>query len=98
MKIFKGIVKSKKMEKTATVEVVRLVAHPIYIKRYKRTRVYHVHDEIGTKVGQKVKFVTCRPYSKSKRWKIVEVEGGSDEKKSSKSRAVKKKGTRRKQK
>lgn len=72
MKIFTGIVISKKMEKTATVVVTRIVAHPVYGKRLKRTKKYHVHDELGTKVGQKVKFVACKPVSKTKRWKVIE--------------------------
>ncbi|KKQ51951.1 30S ribosomal protein S17 [Candidatus Woesebacteria bacterium RIFCSPHIGHO2_01_FULL_39_17] len=73
MKIFTGKVISKKMEKTATVVVERIVVHPIYRKRFKRLKKYHVHDEIGVTLGQTVKFVASRPYSKLKRWKVVEV-------------------------
>jgi len=81
MKIFTGIVVSKKMEKTATVLVTRIVAHPVYGKRLKRTKKYHVHDELGTKMGQKVKFVACKPISKTKRWKVVEIIVGKGAKK-----------------
>lgn len=73
MKIFQGKVISTKMEKTATVAVERVVVHPLYKKRYKRTKKYHVHDEMGTKEGQVVKFVACKPYSKLKKWKVVEI-------------------------
>ena len=73
MKIFIGEVISKKMDKTATVVVERVVVHPLYLKRYKRTKKYHVQDELGTKVGDKVKFSDSKPYSKLKRWKIVEI-------------------------
>ncbi len=73
MKIFQGKVISKNMEKTATVVVERVVAHPLYKKRYKRTKKYHVHDEIGVEIGQTIKFVTSKPYSKTKKWKVVEV-------------------------
>ncbi len=73
MKIFQGKVISKKMEKTATVVVERVIAHPVYKKRYKRTKKYHVHDEVGTKVGQRVKFAASKPFSKSKRWRVVGV-------------------------
>jgi len=73
MKMFIGKVTAKKMQNTATVEVVRTVVHPIYKKRYRKVKKYHVHDEVDAKVGQKVKFVACRPYSKMKKWKIVEV-------------------------
>jgi len=72
MKILKGKVISKKMEKTATVLVERVVVHPVYGKRVRKTKKYHVHDEVGTKVGQSVSFVACKPYSKLKKWKIVE--------------------------
>ncbi|MCH7729925.1 30S ribosomal protein S17 [Patescibacteria group bacterium] len=73
MKVFIGKVVSKKMDKTATVMVERVVVHPIYLKRYKRTKKYQIHDELGTNVGDKVKFSASKPYSKLKRWKIVEI-------------------------
>lgn len=73
MKIFSGKVISTKMTKTATVAVERIVAHPVYKKRYKRVKKYHVHDDLGARVGQKVKFVASKPYSKLKRWKIIEI-------------------------
>ena len=73
MKIFTGKVISIKMQKTATVEVERIVAHPLYKKRYKTAKKYHVHDELGVNVGDTVKFITCRPISKIKRWKIIEI-------------------------
>jgi small subunit ribosomal protein S17 len=75
MKIFKGKVISTKMAKTATVAVERMVVHPIYKKRYRRVRKYHVHDETGTKVGDIVKFAAAKPESKLKKWKIIEVVG-----------------------
>jgi len=71
MKVFTGKVISTKMDKTATVLVERVVIHPVYKKRYKRARKYQVHDEVGVAVGQDVSFVACKPYSKTKRWKIV---------------------------
>jgi small subunit ribosomal protein S17 len=77
MKIFKGKVISTKMAKTATVAVERVVVHALYKKRFKRIKKYHVHDEIGVAVGQTVTFVACKPISKLKRWKIVEVVGQS---------------------
>ncbi len=73
MKFLSGKVISKKSEKTATIAVERIIIHPIYKKRIKRTKKYHVHDELGTEVGQSVKFVGSRPYSRTKRWKIVEI-------------------------
>lgn len=73
MKILIGKVVSKKMDKTATVAVERVVVHPLYKKRYKRIKKYHVHDELGAKVNDVVKFVASKPYSKSKKWKLVEI-------------------------
>lgn len=63
------------MAKTATVAVSRIVVHPIYGKRYKRTKKYHVHDELDVQVGDEVKFVVSKPYSKLKKWKTIEVIG-----------------------
>jgi small subunit ribosomal protein S17 len=73
MKIFKGTILKKNGEKTAVVAVTRVLVHPVYRKRVKRTRKYHVHDEFGkSEVGQKVRFVASKPYSKTKKWKIFE--------------------------
>jgi len=73
MIILRGKVISKKMENTATVVVERVVVHPMYKKRYRRTKKYHVHDTFSVEVGQEVKFVASKPFSRSKRWKIIEV-------------------------
>ena len=75
MKIFTGRVVKTKMAKTATVEVVRFMSHPIYSKRIKRTRLYHVHDELSARVGDTVRFAASKPYSKLKKWKVVEIVG-----------------------
>lgn len=73
MKIFIGHVVATKSAKTATVAVERVIIHPLYKKRFRRDTKYLVHDEIGVKVGETVRFVACRPYSKMKKWKITEV-------------------------
>ncbi len=73
MKKFTGQVISTKMDKTATVEVIRLVAHPIYKKRVKTKKKFHAHDELGVKVGDWVTLVETKPISKTKKWKIIEV-------------------------
>lgn len=72
MKILKGKVISKKMKKTATIAVTRVAVHKVYKKRYRVTKKYHVHDELNTSVGDMVKFVASRPYSKLKKWKVLE--------------------------
>jgi len=71
MKILSGKVILTKQPKTAVVEVVRIVAHPVYKKRVKRSKKYLVHDEVGVKVGDRVNFVASKPYSKLKKWRIV---------------------------
>lgn len=73
MKIFSGKVVSSKNPKTAIVEVERFYAHPLYEKRVRRTKRYTVHNEIGVKEGDIVRFVETRPLSKTKRWKIIEI-------------------------
>jgi len=73
MKILEGVVTSTKMAKTATVLVERFKSHPLYKKRIKVKKKYHAHDEIGVKVGDRVRIQECRPISKTKRFKIIEV-------------------------
>lgn len=80
MKIFTGEIISAKMQKTATVVVSRVIVHPIYKKRFKQTKKYQVHNELNAEVGQKVKFVASMPYSKTKKWKIIEVVNSIDKK------------------
>lgn len=72
MKIFTGKVIATKGVKTATVAVERVVVHPLYKKRFRRDKKFLVHDEKGVKVGDIVKFVDSKPYSKMKKWRIVE--------------------------
>ena len=81
MKIFTGEVVATKTAKTAKVAVTRLVAHPVYGKRYKVVKNYLVHDEKGVKVGDRVKFVACRPHSKNKKWEIIEEKKTNETKK-----------------
>lgn len=73
MKVFIGKVIGTKMAKTAVVSVERVVVHPLYKKRFKRDRKYQVHDELGTNINDVVRFTASKPYSKTKKWKILEV-------------------------
>lgn len=73
MKIFIGKVTGNKMLKTATVAVERVIVHPMYKKRFRRDTKFQVHDEIGVKIGDKVRFTASKPFSKTKKWKILEV-------------------------
>ncbi len=69
-----GIVVSDKMDKTVVVLVERLVAHPLYGRVMRRRRKYMAHDEKNDcRVGDIVRIVECRPLSKHKSWRVVEV-------------------------
>ncbi len=67
---------SSKMQKSVTVAVERLVKHPAYGKFIRRTTKIMAHDEEGTcREGDTVVIVECRPISKNKSWRVVEVIG-----------------------
>jgi small subunit ribosomal protein S17 len=69
-----GRVVSNKMDKTITVLVERRVAHPIYGKFVKQSTKVHAHDESNEcQEGDTVTVAECRPLSKSKTWKLVEI-------------------------
>ena len=69
-----GIVVSAASEKTITVTVERLVRHSAYKKTIRRSRKFLVHDEHGRAgVGDVVRIVECRPMSKRKHWRLLEV-------------------------
>jgi small subunit ribosomal protein S17 len=68
-----GVVSSDKMTKTVVVRVDRLVKHPIYRKYVRRRKKFMAHDELGAKIGDKVKIVATRPLSARKRWRVVEI-------------------------
>lgn len=69
-----GRVVSDSMDKTVTISVERLVQHPIYKKIIKKTSKIYAHDEDNQcKVGDKVKVMSTRPLSKTKRWRVVEI-------------------------
>ena len=69
-----GRVVSDKMEKSAVVLVERRVRHPLYGKYIRRSTKLHIHDENNEcRQGDTVTIQACRPMSKSKSWKLVEV-------------------------
>ncbi|MEI6242749.1 MAG: 30S ribosomal protein S17 [Chlamydiota bacterium] len=73
-KVLKGVVTSNKMEKTVTVQVTRSVRHPKYGKLVeKRKKFYAHHEGDSILLGQEVRIMECRPLSKLKRWRVVEV-------------------------
>lgn len=73
-KVQLGIVTSTKMRKTATVKVERKLPHPRYGKYYKLSKKFLVHDPSNTcQEGDQVRIVECRPISRRKRWRLLEV-------------------------
>ena len=71
---FVGQVVSAKENKTIHVLVKSIKMNAKYRKQYTTSRKYAIHDERGqAKAGDKVIFEECRPLSKTKRWRLVEV-------------------------
>ena len=68
-----GKVVSSKMNKTVIVEVERLIVHPVYKKRLKKTSRFAAHSEEMIENGQTVELVETKPYSKTKKFKVVKV-------------------------
>ena len=69
-----GTVVSDKMEKTIVVAIEDSVQHPLYKKIMLRTYKLKAHDENNScGVGDTVKVMECRPLSKDKRWRLVEI-------------------------
>lgn len=69
-----GRVISDKMDKTITVLVERQVKHPIYGKYVRRSTKLHAHDDSNQcHIGDLVAVEECRPLSKTKTWRLVEV-------------------------
>jgi len=73
-KTLQGVVTSQKMNKTVTVMVGRRTKHPKYGKYISLSTKYHVHDEKeACNEGDTVLIQECKPISKTKSWKLVEV-------------------------
>lgn len=69
-----GVVTSDKMDKTVVVTIKDRVRHPLYNKIVNRTVKYKAHDENNEcGLGDKVLIMECRPYSKDKRWRVVNI-------------------------
>src|SRR5437763_731745 len=69
-----GRVVSSKMQKTIAVEIERLVRHPTYGKYIRRTTKLLAHDENGAcREGDLVTITPCRPVSRHKSWRLLEV-------------------------
>ena len=72
-KILYGIVVSDKENKTIKVMIERKYQHPLFKKVVKSKKKYSAHDENNKfKVGDKVSIVECKPFSKSKKFQVLE--------------------------
>ena len=69
-----GRVVSSKMDKSVTVLLERQIKHPLYGKYIKRSSKVHAHDEDNAcGEGDVVTIAECRPFSKTKSWRVVEI-------------------------
>jgi small subunit ribosomal protein S17 len=69
-----GTVVSDKMDKTAVVQVERLVKHSLYKKYIRRRNKFAAHDKDNScTIGDKVLITESRPISKHKRWRVSEI-------------------------
>ena len=73
-KVRQGIVVSDKMDKTVTVQVERLVRHPMYKKYVRQRKKYKAHDpENQCHAGDLVSIREIRPLSRNKHWRVQTV-------------------------
>jgi small subunit ribosomal protein S17 len=69
-----GVVISAKQPKTVIVTVGRMREHPLYKKVIRLRKGFAAHDEAGeVREGDLVRIQESRPYSATKRWRVVEV-------------------------
>jgi small subunit ribosomal protein S17 len=74
MRTVTGRVVSDKMDKSISVMISRVVKHPLYGKYLRRSTKVLVHDEENScHAGDVVSITECRPFSKRKAWRLVEV-------------------------
>ncbi|MHC4722487.1 MAG: 30S ribosomal protein S17 [Planctomycetota bacterium] len=74
LKIVTGVVVSNSGDKSIKVAIDFKVKHPEYGKYVKRRTKLGVHDEHNqADLGDVVEVAECRPYSKTKSWRVVRV-------------------------
>ena len=72
-KILNGVVVSDKPNKTITVLVERKFTHPVLKKVVKSKKKYNAHDENNKyKEGDKVSIIESKPFSKNKKFQVME--------------------------
>ena len=74
LRTVEGRVVSNKMDKTVTILVERQVKHALYGKYIRRSTKLHAHDaDNACNEGDVVRVAECRPLSKTKNGRVVEV-------------------------
>ncbi len=73
MKHLLGTVKSDKNLRSAIVDVISFKVHPKYLKRIKVNKSFAVQNDLGAKVGNRVRIEETKPISKTKRWIITKI-------------------------
>jgi len=69
-----GVVVSAKQARTVIVTVERQREHPLYKKVVRVRKRFAAHDDAGdVREGDLVRIQESRPYSATKRWRVVEV-------------------------
>ena len=69
-----GVVVSDKGDKTISVAIPFTIRHPMYGKYINRRTKLLAHDERNeARSGDTVEIMECRPYSKTKRWRLVRI-------------------------
>ncbi len=75
-KILLGTVVSNKMKNTAVVAVDRVVTHPLYGKKLRRTTRFSADtNNISVAIGDTVRIEETRKLSKTKHFKVIGKEG-----------------------
>ena len=73
-RVLMGTVVSAGRDKTIAVQIERKVRHLIYKKYIKRSTKVHAHDEKNEcALGDTVRVVEAKPFSKTKHWALLEV-------------------------
>ena len=71
-KTLEGKVIRDQNDKTLVVLVKRKYSHPFFKKVITSSKKYHVHDETNKfKVGDIVKIIESKPFSKMKKWEVI---------------------------
>jgi small subunit ribosomal protein S17 len=69
-----GTVVSDKADQTLVVEVTRTLRHPLYERVIRTKSKLYAHDAKGEAgIGDVIRVMECRPLSKTKRWRLVEI-------------------------